>query len=424
MPDSPIVPRLLADDIARSPIRSIMALADRDNIIALGLDPDDVISFAGGWVNHAAPEPMRAAYARIVDDASAFHDCGGYGPTAGLAKLREALARLETDIYGTSGLDASNVIVGQSSTQLTYCLFTALLDPGETLLTFDPAYANYEPQLAVLGDGRRIAKVPVLDPTSWRTFDDIEQVVARIEDTLARHRPKLMLFSSPDNPTGAIVPDAAFDGIVAAARRHDCMVAVDYAYRAQYFADERPRHFSPDPAAVDHVIAIHSNSKWCRGLGRRLGWVVARPDIVEALGLVQQSVILCPDTVHQAALAEYLDGALADGSLADYLETTRRLYRDAARHLSRCIDQYLGFRHVTPEGGLYTVVDVGTESEAFVGEVLAATGVVLVPGSGFGDTLSDAVRISFGPLVNDPERVEEGFSRLRDHLAGSASGDA
>lgn len=421
MPDSPIVSRLLAEDLARSPIRSIMALADRDNIIALGLDPDDVISFAGGWVNHEAPEPMRAAYERIARDAAEFHRLGGYGPTAGLPELREALARLEAEIYGTESIVPANVIVGQSSTQLTYCLFTALLEPGDTLLTFDPAYANYEPQLAVLSDRIDIVKVPVLDTDTWRYFDDVDAVVGRIEAALAEHRPKLLLFSSPDNPTGAIVPDAAFYAILAAARRHGCMVAVDYAYRAQYFAGERPAHFATDPAAHDHVIAIHSNSKWCRGLGRRLGWVIARADIVEALELVQQSVILCPDTVHQAALASYLDTALADGSLADYLEQSRRRYADAARHLSGCIDEYLGFRHVAPEGGLYTVVDVGTDADPFVRRVLAATGVVLVPGAGFGTTLQRAVRVSFGPLVNDPERVAEGLRRVRDFLA---DGDA
>lgn len=424
MRDSPIVSRLRADDIRRSPIRAIMAMADRDNLIALGLDPDDVISFAGGWVNHAAPEPMRAAYERIAGEAAEFHRCGAYGPTAGLPELRQALARLEAEVYGTGSVGARNVVVGQSSTQLTYCLFTALLEPGDTLLTFDPAYANYEPQLAVLSARIDVVKVPVLDTGSWRYFDDVDAAVSRLEEALAMHRPKLLLFCSPDNPTGAIIPDAAFDAIVVAARRHGCMVAVDYAYRAQYFGSERPRHFSPDPDEHDHVIAIHSNSKWCRGLGRRLGWAVARPDIIEALELVQQSVILCPDTFHQAALAAYLDAAMADGSLAEYLEQARRRYGDAARHASRCIDEYLGLRHVPPQGGLYTVVDVGTEADAFARRVLAATGVVLVPGGGFGSTLAEAVRISFGPLVDEPERVEEGFARLSEYLEETAAAEA
>jgi aspartate/methionine/tyrosine aminotransferase len=409
---------LRADKLVRSPIRTIMELADRDNIVALGLDPDDVISFAGGWVDHAAPAAMRAAYERIAADAAGFHDSGAYSPTAGLPRLRETLARVDAEIWGRDGLSIDNVIVGQSSTQLTYCLFTALLEPGDKVLLFDPAYANYGPQLGVLDDRVEVISLPVLDVESWSYFGDAAAILTRLEELLRQQRPKLLLFSSPDNPTGQIVPDDVFDDIVVLAARHGCLVAVDYAYRAQYFGERPPRHFAAGPARHENLIAIHSNSKWCRGLGRRLGWVVARPDIVSALALVQQSVILCPDTLHQTALAEYLDTALDDGSLRRYLEDSRRAYARAARHMCACIERYLDMRFLEPQGGLYTVVEVGDDGDAFVHEILGATGVIFVPGSGFGATLAGAVRISFGPLVNAPDLMEEGFARVRRHLAG------
>ena len=63
---SPLVARRLREgQLKKSPIREIMKLADRRNIVAMGLDPDDVISFAGGWVNHEAPEQLRAEYSAI-----------------------------------------------------------------------------------------------------------------------------------------------------------------------------------------------------------------------------------------------------------------------------------------------------------------------------------------------------------------------
>jgi aspartate/methionine/tyrosine aminotransferase len=257
----------------------------------------------------------------------------------------------------------------------------------------------------------------VLDTDSWSYLDDVDAFVGRLDEALSRHRPKLLLFSSPDNPTGGVVPDEAFDAIVARAAHHGCIVAVDYAYREQYFTASRPLHFSVDPDRHDNLVAIHSNSKWCRGLGRRLGWAIAPPRIIDALELVQQAVILCPDTVHQVALARYLGSALDDGSLRDYLEDARRRYARAAEHMSTCVERHLGMRHVAPAGGLYTVIDVETEADAFVHDIVAATGVVFVPGPGFGDTLAHAVRASFGPLVDDLDRIEEGFVRVRDHLA-------
>ena len=404
-----VAARLRADDLARSPIRKIMELADRQNIIAMGLDPDDVISFAGGWVNHEAPEPMRATYHAIIADAELFHQTGGYSPTIGLPSLRENLLRFDAEIYGTEGFTLDNIIVGQSSTQLTYCLFTTLLDDGDTVLLLDPAYANYGPQLGVLSDAVNVVSVPVLDPGTWKYFEDRPETLRRIDAAMREHKPKLLLFSSPDNPTGRLFPDQAFDTLLENAAAHGCTVAVDFAYRAQYFVPEQPAHFAASPARHPNFIAIHSNSKWCRGLGRRLGWIIAEPSLIDALAMVQQSVILCPDSVHQEALSRYLDAALNDGSLLEYLESARRDYAHAGAHLAGCIEDYLQMPYLEPEGGLYSVVDVGTPAEDFVHAVLAATGVIFVPGGGFGKTLANGVRISFGPLVNDLDRMEEGF---------------
>ncbi len=417
MSNPPISARLRANDLPGSPIRRIMELADRDNIINMGLDPDDVVSFAGGWVNHSAPDELRAAYERIATDPDAFHASGAYSPTAGLPRLRELLVAMDQELYATEGLEVGNVIIGANSTQLTFCLFIALLDPGDRVVLFDPTYANYPPQLAFCHNGVEALTLPVLDIDEWSYFADVEAILGRLEEILERDKPKLLLFSSPDNPTGGVVPDAAFFELIELAARHSCFVAVDYAYRAQYFTAEQPAQFAASPIAHPNLIKIHSNSKWCRGLGRRLGWVEARADVIDALEIVQQSVVLCPDTLHQMALADYLERTLPDGSLRAYMEESRAAYKAAAEHLTGCVDEYLQMKRITPQGGLYTVVDVGRNADDFVYEVLENTGVIFVPGGGFGETLKNAVRVSFGPLVNDLERMEQGFERVRDYLA-------
>ena len=59
-------------------------------------------------------------------------------------------------------------------------------------------------------------------------------------------------------------------------------------------------------------------------------------------------------------------------------------------------------------------MDVGRNGDEFVREVLASTGVIFVPGSGFGPSITNGVRISYGPLVNDLDRIEEGIRRVGD----------
>ena len=419
MPTPPVAARLRRGQLKKSPIREIMKLADRKNIVAMGLDPDDVISFAGGWVNHVAPEPLRDEYRRVADDPKLFHELGAYAPTRGLPALRSALIAADRATYATPGLADEHLIIGQSSTQLTHTLFVALLDPGDRVLLFDPSYANYGPQLELGPEGVEILTLPVVDTDAWVFMPDADELLARLDEVLARDRPRLLLFSTPDNPTSQLVPDDVFFRILERAAAADCFVAVDYAYRAQCFL-EQPRQFSASPADHPNLVRIHSNSKWCRGLGRRLGWIEAAPEVVETLEVVQQGTTLCGDTLHQHVLAAYLEKAVADGSLDEYLDRANADYRRAAQHTSRCIEEYLGMRYMAPQGGLYAVVDVEADADAFVLDVLRNTGVIFVPGRGFGATLARAIRVSYGPLVHDLERMEEGFRRVAEWLRARA----
>jgi aspartate/methionine/tyrosine aminotransferase len=127
---------------------------------------------------------------------------------------------------------------------------------------------------------------------------------------------------------------------------------------------------------------------------------------------VQQCSILCPDTLSQMTMARYLKGAIADGSLKNYVAHANALYKRAAEVTLTAIDTHLQRPRLTPFGGLYTVVDIGTNAEEFVPKALKATGVLVVPGAGFGDSLSNGVRISFGPLVTDTAKIDEGLQRL------------
>ncbi len=408
----PVARRLREGQLKKSPIREIMKLADRKNIEAMGLDPDDVISFAGGWVNHEAPTGLREQYARVADDPTLFHELGAYSPTRGLPALRAQLIAADRAFYRTVDLADEHLLVGQSSTQLTHTLFTTLLDAGDRVVLFDPSYANYGPQLNLGPQGVEIVWLPVFDRDAWAFMPDGEAVVEAFARTLEEHKPKAVLFSSPDNPTSQIIPDRVFFEVVALAERADCFVIVDFAYRAQHFSENPPEHFSASPARHSNLIRLHSNSKWCRGLGRRLGWVEADPEVIRALEVVQQGTTLCPDTVHQYALASYLESALVDGSLEQYLADARTAYGRAGRRTVASIEEHLGMRCLDPQGGLYTVMDVGRDGDDFVRDILPRTGVIFVPGSGFGASLSNAVRISFGPMVNDLDRIEEGMRRV------------
>lgn len=398
--------------VTSSPIRRIMEMASPANLVKMGLDPADVISFAGGWVNHEAPDELRHEYEKIIQDKTLFHQTGGYSPSDGTRELKQALLAFNAGLYGIRSLGEENIIIGQSSTQLTFSLFRVLLNATDKLLLFDPAYANYPEQLSTCMNTQNVIHFPLFDAETWTFAADEDALAARFEAFMEQERPRLILFSSPDNPTGMMLPDRFVKRMLDCALQLDCYVVFDFAYYTFLYGRQLPAYFYYTPNEYPNLIRLFSNSKWCRSLGRRLGWVEAPVNVVEALKVVQQSVILCPDTLHQMALTNYINRGLADGSIRAYIARINDDYERAKDFLCRCIDQYLSARYTVPEGGLYSVVDVGMDGDRFVETILKKTGVVFVPGGGFGQSLKNGIRISFGPLVYHQSKIEEGFRRV------------
>jgi aspartate/methionine/tyrosine aminotransferase len=412
--DAPPLSAMVREQIARpSPIRQIMKMAERQNILAMGLNPADVISFGGGWVNHPAPEAYRQAYLDVVSDPALFHQSGGYTATLGELDCREQIVRFEEHLFGVPRLGPEHIIVGLGSTQLTHDLFRTLLDPGDTVMLLDPTYANYEGQLAHAVPGLKIVRLRVLDPATWAYLPtaDPDRTLADFHRLFDAHRPRLVLFGAPDNPTSQILPQPLADAMLARTREAGAWLAVDFAYKCQCY-QAPPAYYAWSPADHPNLVGIHSNSKWARALGRRLGWVEADPRVIQGLEGVQQCSILCPDTLSQLTMARYVKAAIADGSLRKYTDWANGLYREAARMTVEAVDECLGRPRLVPAGGLYTVVDIGMDADAFVPKALKATGILVIPGRGFGPSLANGVRISFGPMVMTPERIREGLSRL------------
>ncbi|MBC8298079.1 MAG: pyridoxal phosphate-dependent aminotransferase [Pelagibacterales bacterium] len=397
--------RKFEDEI--SPVSEILRYADLDYIKSIIKNPNDLISFAGGWVNHNAPEKLRDAYKTISSNIDLFHTSGGYSTTLGEKEFKKAICKFEKKLYNME-INEDEIAVGSGSTQLTMEVLRVLLDPKDKILLLDPTYVNFVPQLTVGFSDIEILRFPIIDENEWKFMAD--EKIDEFSNFILNEKPKIVLLTSPDNPTSKILSDEFIKKTLEAVKKIGGFLIIDFAYKELVYEDKLPSYFSWPPN--DNFISLRSNSKWCRGLGRRLGWIEAPKFVINAMESIQSSTILCPDTLHQMALTKFINDSIDNNILTDYIEDTKKLYKHAAKKTADLIKQNLKFKIIEPDGGLYIFMKVDTDGQEFVQEILKKTGILFIPGWGFGNTGKNAVRISFGPLINNPSKIEEAIIKL------------
>ena len=397
--------RKFEDEI--SPVSEILRYADLDYIKSIIKNPNDLISFAGGWVNHNAPEKLRDAYKTISSNVDLFHTSGGYSTTLGEKEFKKAICKFEKKLYNMQ-INEDEIAVGSGSTQLTMEVLRVLLDPKDKILLLDPTYVNFVPQLTVGFSDIEILRFPIIDENEWKFMAD--EKIDEFSNFILNEKPKIILLTSPDNPTSKILSDEFIKKTLEAVKKVGGFLIIDFAYKELVYEDKLPSYFSWSPN--DNFISLRSNSKWCRGLGRRLGWIEAPKFVINAMESIQSSTILCPDTLHQMALTKFINDSIDNNILTDYIEDTKKLYKQAAKKTADLIKQNLKFKIIEPDGGLYIFMKVDTDGQEFVQEILKKTGILFIPGWGFGNTGKNAVRISFGPLINNTSKIEEAIIKI------------
>lgn len=398
-----------------SPIQSIMKIADPRNIVKMGLDPDEVISFGGGWCDHSAPARLREIYGEIIKDEDSFHRSGRYSAITGNYSLREQLAAFERTIFNVPSLEPDNICVGHSSTQLFHDTMRVLCDPGDGIALLDPTYVNYFNAIKCALPGSRVHFLPALCPDTWEYMPEPDATLDQLKELCGDGRIKVMVIPDPDNPSSQILPESFHRAALEILEDSGGFLVLDHAYKTQYFGD-MPPVYSWSPRERPNLVSLHSNSKWISSLGRRLGWLEADEKIVSAMERLVESTLLSPDTLHSMATAGFLRETLKTGELNTYIDGMRKMYSETAEVTIKAIDEHLGLPRLSPMGGLYTCVKAGGDPVKMAEEILRETAVLFIPGTGFGPSMKEAFRISYGPLVNDHDRIREGMERVGEYL--------
>jgi 2-aminoadipate transaminase len=371
----------------------------------------DMISLAGGL---PAPktfpvEELREACNRVLSEHGTV--AMQYGSTEGDLGLREELVKVMAE-DGCTGLNPDSVLVTSASQQALDLCARIFIAPGDAVLCGLPSY------LGALGAftacGAKLCGVP-LDDDGLRC-DLLEQRLL----TLRREGiPTKFVYVIPDfqNPAGVTMSLERRLELLTIAREFDLLVVEDTPYRAlRYTGENLPSLGSLD--ADGRVISLYTFSKvFCPGL--RLGWVLARPEIISQMVVAKQPLDLCTSPFTQLIAREYLRA----GKLWPGVEAAREIYARKRVAMLAALEEHIdpewGVRWTKPEGGMFVWLTLPESLDARdLFEAALEKKVAFVIGSAFhcdgkGD---NTLRLNFS--YPEPEQIHTAVARLGEALRG------
>lgn len=322
-------------------------------------------------------------------------NAGGYTDSKGLFAARKAVMHY-CQSKNIANVDVDDIYLGNGASELIVMSMNALLNAGDEILVPAPDYPLWTAAVALSG-GTPVHYV-CDEQAEW--YPDIADIESKISANT-----KGIVVINPNNPTGALYPEALLQEIIALARKHGLIVFADEIYDKTLY--DGNQHTSMAALAEDVLfLTFNGLSKNYRSCGFRAGWMVVSgakhhaSDYIEGLNMLA-SMRLCSNTPGQLAIQTALGGYQ---SIDDLVKPSGRLckQRDLAYELLSAIP---GVSVVKPKAALYLFpkLDLNmyaiTDDEAFAYNLLVEEKILVVHGSGFNYPTPDHFRLVF--LLNE-----------------------
>ncbi|MEY2644196.1 MAG: hypothetical protein RLZZ124_1138 [Cyanobacteriota bacterium] len=372
--------------------------AYRASAAAQGLSP--LLDLSLGSTDLQPPEPVLAA----IRERIGHPESASYCLHGGTLPLREAVAVWAQRRFGVAVDPEREVLLLLGSQEGTAHLPLAVLNPGDQALLLDPYYPSHLGGLHLASAQPRFLR---LDPARGYA-PDFDQVSDSQWQAL-----RLMVLGFPHNPTATTGEQAWIEAAAERAVRHGLVFAHDNPYVDLALDGEAPALLR-SPLWRQCGIEFFSFSKgWCLG-GYRLAFAIGAEPLITALRQLKGVVDFNQSLALQAGAIAALE------QVPDWPGRLLPVYRERRDRLAAALAGS-GWSVPLPSMALYLWLPLppaaqarGLDSEAFCAELLAATGVCLTPGNGFGAAGEGAVRLA---LVHPLEQLEAGAARIGRWLA-------
>lgn len=320
----------------------ILSLAESETIVMAQKARDlrekgvDIISLSLGEPDFKTPQHICEAAKAAIDDGNYF----AYPPVPGYPELREAIAeKLKRD----NNLDwtSQNIVVSTGAKQSLANVFLSLINPGDEVIVLAPYWVTYR-EIVKLAEGKPVYVKGTLENDYKATAEQIEAAITP--------KTKIIIFSSPSNPTGSVFSEEELRSIADVLKDKDILVVSDEIYEYINFTGN---HFSIGsiPEMRDKTITVNGFSKGFAMTGWRVGYIAAPLYIAKACNKMQGQVTSGTNSIAQRAALAALK---SDLSPTQKMAEQYKKRRDIAFKL---IEEIPGVKNYLPNGAFYFFPD-------------------------------------------------------------------
>ncbi len=377
------------ESIPPSGIRKFFELCiGHDDIISLGVGEPD---FPTPWV--------------IREEAFYHLEKGhtSYTSNWGLIELREEITKyLERfNLYYDAKTEILPTVGASEGLDL---VLRSILNPGDEIIVCEPCYVNYQP-LSTLCD----ATVIHLDTSKT----DLYPTAAAIE-AACTPKTKAVMFCSPSNPTGRVIPAEELEKIAEVVKKHELWCLSDEIYCELLYDDRKHVSIGSFPGMKDYAIIFNGFSKSFAMTGWRIGYIAAPHDLLVQCCKLHGYNTICPPIFSQYAAAEGLRNGWSE------VEKMRVSYQQRRNLMLKAFHD-MGLPCFEPEGAFYMFPDIrptGMTSEEFATELIQKYNVAVVPGNCFGDAGEGFIRCCYATDINKIKIAMERIGELVKEKTG------
>jgi len=236
-----------------------------------------------------------------------------YAPMQGIMPLREIIAAKMQELYGVVYSPEKEINITAGGTQAIYAAITAVVNEGDEVIVFEPAYDCYVPAIELSGG------IPIYIKLKAPNYHiDWEEVKKRVNQ-----RTRMIMINTPHNPTGAVMSAADMKELEKITNGTDIVILSDEVYEHIIFDKNMHQSVCRFPKLAERSFVVFSFGKTYHTTGWKTGYVLAPERLMTEFRRVHQFMVFCVNTPLQYALAEYMKNKDAYLQLGSFYQEKR-----------------------------------------------------------------------------------------------------